>query len=539
MAACNNVLRIEQSEFLGSSLFKINTNNFNLDNGICELGKNLQDLNALLLSLSAKDSPTIDMSFSPAGYFLSADVINNSLGTNKLGQDIPLTTKVFLTGVKISSLIDTNITNVKNENALKWNGTKWINTSLTDLRGALRLYELFDVYIDNNTLSDKDVLKYNNKTDRWENSLETGLSGVLDDNYEDINVTGGGQIWNINPGKVSDYELKNLSVATSAISAQQITNVKFFGGITLNKCAFSLGEVNTGVNVGSTGIPICLTTNQNKQIPLKTLKGVNCSIKSYTDHIEIEHAPWPTFSGWPPARTPFIQTIPSNNYSASLIPQAANTGTGLPLFIGPVQYTSDNPFVPTYAMRFKTIKARPNNRLEMSEPNTSQINLFVKPTYIATSIYGNNPDGTVMSDDEIANKLTSLLPPDQFITNTICSVVVQTLNPPSIISQSITFNLSIRYMWYYYTYQVSTWHPGSTINWGKGKGGYTTYETRVATDFDWEDPAAIQITDGTYPRTHYRVSKTFTNSSTWPIVPPVTNLRVIKYKIVDANWVMI
>ena len=228
MSTCNNVTRIFDSECIGESLVKINTNFSNLDFDLCQLGTDLMSLSAFVRSLSVRDSSTIDMAFSVAGYFLSADVVNNSLGTSKLGEDIPTTTKNFLTAAKVSSLIDTTISNPQINQVLTWSGTRWVNQSITDQVGAKVLNDLNDVTI--TSPSNNQTLVYDGTLNQWINRAQDVPNvSVLGGNYGDITVSGNGLAWTINPlvvneGKIASNAITELKIANNAVSNIKLAN---------------------------------------------------------------------------------------------------------------------------------------------------------------------------------------------------------------------------------------------------------------------------------------------------------------------------
>lgn len=185
MATCNNTSIIFPSECIGESLAKINTNFNNLDTGLCDLSDTVTNLAIKVANLAVVDTDTIDMTFVTQGlnslyefgldrYSLFASVRDNSLGTSKLGVDIPQSTKVFLTAAKIDSLIDVAITApITNDQVIRWNGSQWTNQNIFEF---ISLNDLSDVVI--NTPIDQQVLKYNAATSQWENLPDGGLRTV-------------------------------------------------------------------------------------------------------------------------------------------------------------------------------------------------------------------------------------------------------------------------------------------------------------------------------------------------------------------------
>jgi hypothetical protein len=557
MATCNNVTKIGESEFLASSLFKLNTNYSNLDKGLCELGKDLDSLRAFVRSLTVKDSPTVDMSFSLQSYAVSANVINDSLGTRKLGQDIPLSSKIFLTTTKLSSLADVEIDfdTLNLNNGLKWfpNKNKWLNSKLTDTFGAQWLYDLNDVLIKNSTKENNQVLKYNSSSQFWVNEPETGLSAIPNGFYEDITVQNGapglgpngvggqGTLWKLNESSVTSWELASLSVATSSISALQVTNDKFAdrnnnnGGIPISKFAFDLGEVNRGINVGTGTGKICLETNDGTKIPIKTLKGVNCSIISENDRLVIYHQPWETFPGWPPARIPYKETPPILTYQnrpggGSILPASVNLGTGSGVFSSPVQ-SLGTIALPKYNLAFKSLKAGSGITITTNSANT-EINLTKAAGYMALTILGQKADGTSMTNADILSRLIEIYPPSTSTipVDTICSVIVETINTsgPGAVSPSIPVTISYNYK------KINV--PGSIIAGGGGTAASTDLSLDFVTpDANWLPPAGgkqlVSVTAG--PRTY--------QTTVTPAAPTIGSItrQILKYKKLSNNtWVL-
>lgn len=243
---CDLVKIIDETECIGTSLATINSNFANLDRGLCEVNTDLKSLSGFVYSLSAKDSPTIDMSvaFSPR-YFLSADVINNSIGTVKLGVDIPDVTKTFLQSAKLSAIADVTITNPQDNQYLVWQGNKWVNDTVDDDPGIKQLSGLHDVSfkVKNNPLEDGQILKWNKAQNKWVNGPDLQNFKVPKGLYDDIEVFDDPgydpdtqQRWVIREGKVGTLELADLAVTpgklandaviTRTISALAVTREK-------------------------------------------------------------------------------------------------------------------------------------------------------------------------------------------------------------------------------------------------------------------------------------------------------------------------
>jgi hypothetical protein len=413
MATCNNVSLIYDSECIGESLIKINTNFTNLDSGLCQLGQELLALDAFVKSLSAKDSPTIDMTFSAAGYFLSADVVDDSLGTVKLGVDIPTTTKQFLTAAKISSLTDANISNPQNNELLVWNGAYWVNRNVEDRVGAKFLNELGDVSFPT-TKQNNEVLKYSSFYNKWINGVDDSELVVRDGNYVDITVSNNGKNWNINPAAVGSNELAPGAVTTSKIALSAITNEKIANKtIELDKCAFSVGEVNTGKNIG-VGYAVCVETNQGTQIPIKKLKpagAVSISDDGSTLTISV-----------PTASVPIGAT-------------GSNLGTGVGIY-------SEDKSTSGY-LKFKKLKAGTGITLSST---SDEITIAAAPLTLGLSLIGVTATGTPITDNsEIASRINSIYPASSFPDNTVCRVEVTVPQNDAITSLAVSVPFTIQY----------------------------------------------------------------------------------------------
>lgn len=418
MATCNNVTLILDSECVGESLAKINTNFSNLDGGLCEVGQQLQDLNDYVKSLNVIDSSTINLEFSSTPYALQANVIDNSLGTSKLGVDIPTTTKIFLTGAKVSSLIDTQITNPQTGELLIWNGSVWSNQKLEDKIGAKYLgsvgfpSELNDVLLTG--LQDGQILKYDAGKNKWVNGVDDTEVVVRDGLYTDIFVNNVGKSWNIVPKSVGTIELAPNSVTNTKIEEAAITNEKIAPGtIQLDRCAFGIGEVNEGINIGS-GTDI-YAGKEGVKLKIKRLLGAgSCTINDDGSTITINV---------PTATAPSPAT-------------GENTGAG----VGIYNETQSTPG----ALRFKRIVA--GNGITISS-NSNEITISSAPTVLGLSIIGINASGAPLTDAEVLARVQAVFNAGDYPPGTLCKVdvPVPVIAASGDIQVSVPFNL--RYVW--------------------------------------------------------------------------------------------
>jgi hypothetical protein len=480
MATCNNVSLIYDSECIGESLIKINTNFTNLDIGLCELGQNLLSLEAFVRSLSAKDSPTVDLTFSPTSYYLQADVVNSSLGTIKLGVDIPTTTKQFLTAVKVSSLIDTNINNPQTGELLLWNGVKWINQSVVDDVGAKYLNELGDVTLTAPLLNGQ-VLKYNSTLNQWINGTDETELVVRDGLYTDIRVTNIGKDWNIVPNAVGPDEIAPNAVTTTKIQNLAVINGKIANStITKSKLAFTPGEINTGKNIGN-GYGICVETNDSSgRIPIKSLQPSGAvSITPSTD-----------------GNTLTIR-VPTATEPVGATGQ--NLGTGVGIFNESAS-TNGN-------LKFKTLKA--GFGIEFDTTNSNEIIIKAKPLTLGLSIIGVSETGAsfINDNDTIKQRIQAVYPAASYPDNTICNVEITVPQNDSITSAAVTVPFTIQYK--------------------------RTGDTSSSTNFQLIDPPVAAAGGGNYTGTK-NLNGTVILSNPPTLRVPTRQLK--RFKIVASIW---
>ena len=464
MAECpTRVTNISPSEFLGESLFKLNTNYFNIDSGVCQLGKDLQALDTFIKSFKVRDSSTIDASFSIAGYFLSADVVNNSLGTVKLGVDIPQTTKTFLKIGKLGSLIDVDATTLNLEYGLRWDNTnlKWITSPLTDEFGASNLPDLKDVKITN--LKNNDVLRYISSSSLWINSPDSCLSAVPDGDYDDINVSGFGQIWNIRPERVGEVKLQTAAVQTPKIGNLQVVNSHFAKAtIKLEKVNFAVGEANTAVNIGDdSGRGIATGTKQGSKILFKSLKGSDgCIISSTNEEILIT-------ASQPPDPLP-----PTGDNLIS---------TGESVFSGVTPTTN--------VFQFKSLKAGSNINLDISSDG-NEITISRVLGNLGLTLLDLNADSSPLTEQQIIAKVSLIYPPERFSTNTVCNVTVET--PSTITPNNLALSIPYQTSYEYKSWAVDTYTPVCCIAGicEHGTKGCTNVKTgtNYYMNLRWKDP---------------------------------------------------
>jgi hypothetical protein len=484
---CNSTRQILHEESVGLSLLTINTNFYKLDQGNCIIGEELQKLETFIKSLSAKDSLTIDKSFSANSYFLSADVKNNSIGTIKLGQDIPEPTKTFLRTTRLSNLSDTSITSPANEHVLNWDGTKWINRLVVDDIGARRLPELQDVNF-NNPLQNNRVLEYNSQTQKWYNGPDSGLSAVPDGFYEDIEVKNNGINWQILSARVGTNELATAAVSTVQISNSTITNEKFANNtIQLTKCRFTVGETNTGFNSGTSGARFFKRKNNTNLEFRKFVITGNASYFFNNDSFVISQPV-------PPLLSPYIgQSLTNIN----------EIGSKTNIFTTVTNVSSYN---------FRSLRAGTGGIVIQQTDNEVIIS---RPTRaLSLSLFNSQADGSNMTVNEVAARIAAVYPPSSFSANTICTVFVQT---PFVYSPTVT-NVSIPFSSSYY-------HKVNTITWQVCIRGCKTFsDTSVV--FGWTDPFAQEVASGWfYGVKNLNANVSFTGSNSFRATPSTQTYR--------------
>jgi len=292
-AACNSRLSrlsaIDGTDCIGDSRLYINENFINIATDLCSLyllgsalsARPTQDsrvdiLSSIVFNLSGKDTPTINLDFNSTAYALSANVVDGSIGSIKLGQDISTFSKRILTASSwpLSALGDVQFTSLTNNQVLKW---------------------------------DSSIQKWTNQTD------VTVLSGLLTDgNKVDITVSNFGQTWNINddavdqnaiasgavqeehiyqgsvtetklgPNAVSDAKLKDGAVTTPKLCALAVTQEKIGTGAVTTDKILDASSTTTGVtnsklrhsgavsvigrSVNTNGAPADIQASANNQV---------------------------------------------------------------------------------------------------------------------------------------------------------------------------------------------------------------------------------------------------------------------------------
>jgi hypothetical protein len=118
---------------MGDTLKVFNNNFTNLDTRLDSVSTNLfAGLSSHVFKFNVVNTPTINLNYSTSLNRISADVIDGSINTTKLGGNILQAGKALLTAVNLSALQDVLITTTPtNGQLLQWNGSKWINATVS------------------------------------------------------------------------------------------------------------------------------------------------------------------------------------------------------------------------------------------------------------------------------------------------------------------------------------------------------------------------------------------------------------------------
>lgn len=278
-AACSSKLSrlsaLDGTDCIGDSRVYINNNFINIAGDLCSLFLITSALSARPLavtptasSFSVVDSSTIDLNINRATtntYIFSADVVDSSLGTVKLGQNITTFGKSILTstGIPLSSLSDLQITNPVISQVLKWNGTKWTNqTDSVNLTGLLTDGNKVDITVQNNGLT----FLIN---DRAVDSIAIALSAVLSEH--------------IYQGSVIESKIGTNAVTTAKISALAVTGPKIANdAITDTKLASNSVTTNK-IQLGA------VTNTRLSQVSALSIKGNPTDTDTYPIDIIAEN----------------------------------------------------------------------------------------------------------------------------------------------------------------------------------------------------------------------------------------------------------
>jgi hypothetical protein len=120
---------IDSDWCIGDSLRYINENNRIFDQRTIELSTLFLEISSFSVSLSARDTRTIDFDYNFKANTLSANVVDNSIGTAKLGVDITQPGKDLIKSACLSALHDVDLAGLTDQQTLVWNelGQYWQN----------------------------------------------------------------------------------------------------------------------------------------------------------------------------------------------------------------------------------------------------------------------------------------------------------------------------------------------------------------------------------------------------------------------------
>jgi len=293
--SCGVVLTsIAGNDCIGDSRVFINNNFLNLASTICTLTTNLTSLSSnqntrttllstFVKSLSAKDSPTIDISFNANTYFLSADVQNNSIGLKQLNSDITTFGRSLLTSTSIalSSLQGITLTSTPIlDQVIGWNGATWTNVTFSQLTGLL-------------TDGNKGDISVNVGTNTWTilsgavteskilngavNELKLSDNAVSTNKIQDSAVTETkiqGSVSDVNDSSrsITSSKIRNLSITETKIAPDAVTTAKIANatnnttGITNPKLRHSTGCSIIGRNINTIGAPADIIANTDNTV---------------------------------------------------------------------------------------------------------------------------------------------------------------------------------------------------------------------------------------------------------------------------------
>jgi hypothetical protein len=222
-AACSSKLSrlsaLDGGDCLGDSRLILNDNFINIAGDLCSLYLVTSALSArptatvTASSFLVNDSTTVDFSINTNTtntHIFSASIIDSSLGTIKLGQDITTFGKQLLTSsnVTLSSLSDVQFTSLALNNVIQWDGSKWRNTILTGITGEL-------------TDGDKGDITVSNIGTLWQinpdtiTNTELALNAVLTENLS---------YWAVQTDKIADDAVATAKLSANAVTTSKIAN---------------------------------------------------------------------------------------------------------------------------------------------------------------------------------------------------------------------------------------------------------------------------------------------------------------------------
>lgn len=273
---------IDGGDCIGDTRNYINQNFTNIANDVCSVRTALTglssethtqatNLSAFVKSLSANNSSTIDLTFEPNQYILSGIVVDNSLGTVKLGQNITTFGKSLLTStnLSLSSLQNVQLTSTLiNGQVLRWDGNNWTNQTI-------------------------------------------GLTGIIlsDNTYVDIEVTGGGTQWFITSGAVTEGKIGDSAIVESKITTGAVTETKIGAG--------AVTETKIGVNAITSSKLSAEAVTESKIAP--NAVSVNKIQNNAVSNAKLDAVPGLSIKGNPTNSSATPTDITANNDNSVLV----------------------------------------------------------------------------------------------------------------------------------------------------------------------------------------------------------------------------
>lgn len=281
-AACASKLSrlsaLEGTDCIGDSRIYINSNFENIAGDLCSLFLLTSALSARPLattptasSFLVADSSTIDLNIVRATntYTFSADVVDSSLGTIKLGQNITTFGKSLLTstGIPLSALSDLQITSPVINQVIKWNGTKWTNqTDSANLSGLLTDGNKVDITVQNNGLT----FLIN---DRAVDSTAIAISAILAEHIYQGSVieskigTNAVTTTKLSDQAVTSSKIANLAISDLKLASDSVTTTKIVSGAVTNTKMSQMTGLSIKGNPTNTQIyPVDIVATNNNTV---------------------------------------------------------------------------------------------------------------------------------------------------------------------------------------------------------------------------------------------------------------------------------
>jgi len=270
---------------IGDTVGIFNTNFTYFDTLTLQTSSNLASLSAHVYRFNVLDTPTINLTHILNTNQLSAEVIDGSINTTKLGGNILQSGKALLTSVSLTALQDvTIVNNISGGQVLAWNATnkRWQNTTLNlggggggggptlipgtdygdiviDLDGSWRLDQTpGQEAVTTNAIRNNAVTrdKLTSGAPYWTSTGNFGIGNTLPQSRLTVGgdfLTGFSETASINAGQLGSAENTVLNVATIGFRSGQPT------------VAFSVKgkRVTTGLTTDTVALGIGLDVDNN------------------------------------------------------------------------------------------------------------------------------------------------------------------------------------------------------------------------------------------------------------------------------------